>query len=395
MYLDHSIRHVHLSTVYEQLNHSKPFLPLQKKRESTKMSHEVQSALGTTCPDSPGSFYVCEDKPTRFVGCCTVDPCKTTDGVCPDDNLTYTSFDQYSYNQIKPQECVSERPDVQWFTCGAIAVPFMGCCSVNPCVEEDGCPAENLFAARLSDDAEEAAGFLPEDHGEGGGLSTGATAGIAVGAAVVGLLIIGGLVWWFMKRRKRQQKASSTYEPYAGQQHQPHGTTPMGSPLGKQFPASTTSPYSSTYMGSPTFQNTQQQQQHPHHHPQQSYDGSQSNGGFVPSPFHNGQSPPLSQGAFSPSPYTSGHSLANYQQVMGLAPLNNQYMGHHQQEQSHVVPAQELPGHEGDISMLHASELGAVPVEDRENGISGFTKTSLDEKDKEWTASSDSPVARR
>ncbi|KAF5597075.1 hypothetical protein FPCIR_3711 [Fusarium pseudocircinatum] len=47
--------------------------------------------------------------------------------------------------------------------------------------------------------------------GGGGGLSTGATAGIAVGAVIGGLLIIGALVWFFLRRRRRSRKAGDEY----------------------------------------------------------------------------------------------------------------------------------------------------------------------------------------
>ncbi|KAF5601461.1 uncharacterized protein FSUBG_8167 [Fusarium subglutinans] len=51
-----------------------------------------------------------------------------------------------------------------------------------------------------------------ESSGDGGGgLSTGATAGIAVGAVIGGLLIIGALVWFFLRRRRRSKKAGDEY----------------------------------------------------------------------------------------------------------------------------------------------------------------------------------------
>ncbi|KAG9507545.1 hypothetical protein J7337_001098 [Fusarium musae] len=50
-----------------------------------------------------------------------------------------------------------------------------------------------------------------ESSGGGGGLSTGATAGIAVGAVIGGLLIIGALVWFFLRRRRRSKKAGDEY----------------------------------------------------------------------------------------------------------------------------------------------------------------------------------------
>ncbi|KAG7420920.1 hypothetical protein DER46DRAFT_27685 [Fusarium sp. MPI-SDFR-AT-0072] len=47
--------------------------------------------------------------------------------------------------------------------------------------------------------------------GGGGGLSTGATAGIAVGAVIGGLLIIGALAWFFLHRRRRSKQAGDEY----------------------------------------------------------------------------------------------------------------------------------------------------------------------------------------
>ena len=313
------------------------------------MSKEVVDALGASCPDD-GTFYVCENKPVRFVGCCTVDPCKTDDGVCPDDNLRAASFDPYSYNQFKPQQCVSDAPEVRWFTCAELETPFMGCCSANPCAE-DGCHGKNVSAARLSDDDKNAAIFLPEDHdsGSGGGLSTGATVGIAVGAVVAGLLLIGGLAWWFLKRRKRQQEPSRTYEPYANQQQlNPTSPPPMGSPMDRKH-----SPYASTFSSSTTpnpqsYHHPQQYNQQLHqsqHQHQLSWDGSQA-GGF------SYQSPNPQQGTFSPSPYTSGTDVSGYAQALGVALANGGGQGGYQQVSA--PPAQELPG-----GMVPVSELGA------------------------------------
>ncbi|EXL50006.1 hypothetical protein FOCG_10126 [Fusarium oxysporum f. sp. radicis-lycopersici 26381] len=47
--------------------------------------------------------------------------------------------------------------------------------------------------------------------GGGGGLSTGATAGIAVGAVIGGLLLIGALAWFFLRRRRRSKQAGDEY----------------------------------------------------------------------------------------------------------------------------------------------------------------------------------------
>lgn len=331
------------------------------------MSHEVQSLFGVTCPNSTGSFYVCEDKPIRFVGCCEVDPCKTEDGNCPDDELTATSFDPFSYSQLQPQECVSDDPDVEWYTCAALDPPFMGCCSVNPCVE-GSCPDSEVSAARLNDDDDLAAIFLPEDYGEddgSGGLSTGATAGIAVGAVIGGLALISALVFFFLKKRKARQQEAAAKSPNPDMAQQPHQHQPQSpqytmspSPLDKQYNAGQVSPYAPTFMSSPNMQ------QHPNNH--MSWDGAQSHASFSPSPYIPGQSPPMVQNGFPPSAYGNGGDA--YQQ------MGQHYMGYQQQQQQQQS-FQELPG--GDAGPFHASELASEPIAERDDGgISRVTSPS-------------------
>ncbi|VUC31859.1 unnamed protein product [Clonostachys rosea] len=165
---------------------------------------EVIDSLGVDCANG-GSFYVCNSKSVKFIGCCTLDPCKTSDGSCPDQNLRNTTFNEYSYNQIKPQKCVSDDPEVQWFACAASKPPFMGCCSANPC-QLGGCPANKLYAARLNDDAELAKPFLAGAPSEG--LSKAATIGISVGATLLAMFLTVGLVIWCCRRKK-----TKTQEP--------------------------------------------------------------------------------------------------------------------------------------------------------------------------------------
>lgn len=296
------------------------------------MSADVEATLGTTCPKG-GEFYVCDDKPTKFVGCCEVDPCKTDDGVCPDDSLKYTSYDQFSHNQILPQSCVSEAPEVQWWTCGALDDPFMGCCSVNPCGEDDGCPDDKLFAAKLSDNEDDAAVFLPSD---GTVLSKGAIAGISAGGAVLAIAIIAFVVYLFLKRRKRKQqtRAASTYEPYANQQAFPG--SPQSTHESKFNPFS---PYPSAYATpSPGYDQTQQPQQSPTYWQQQ------------------GHSPPIGVG--SPSPYMSSVSPNPSQGPFRDSMASSAYGGSTTMQQQPIVG--ELPGvSEGTTwGSPHAVELG-------------------------------------
>lgn len=115
--------------------------------------------LGLTCPES-GKFYICKDKPNRFVGCCTVDPCSTNDGLCPDTAVRPASFDPDVYDQILAQECAD--PGFLWYTCRDSSPPFMGCCSQMGC-EDHGCPVNKVGVATLSSNAKQAAPFLSSD----------------------------------------------------------------------------------------------------------------------------------------------------------------------------------------------------------------------------------------
>ena len=293
------------------------------------MSQEVVDKLGASCEGS-GSFYVCHDKPSKFLGCCTVDPCKTDDGLCPDDKLGYTTYDKYSHNFLTAQDCQSDKPEVQWFTCAANDVPFMGCCSVNAC-EQGECPDGKVFAAKLSDVEEDADIFLPEEarstaagNSDDGGLSSGAIGGIAAGAVVGGLLIIGALVFWFLRRRKAKKhdhQRVSTFDPYSGaptivgspgpgspgpQKQDYAGFSPVATPFSpEQQMAQHNAPGSPAYWQQQQQQQLHpQQQQSPHmHHSHVSMQSMSTHTGLgmsSPSPFTGSQvSPTPTQGAFN------------------------------------------------------------------------------------------------
>lgn len=196
--------------------------------------------LGLSCPKS-GRFYICEDQPTRFVGCCTINPCTTADGLCPDDDLQPASFSPDAYAKILAQDCLD--PGFLWYTCRDSSPPFLGCCSQMAC-EPSGCPVDKVGAASLSGNKQQAAPFLssgssttsatsrassttlstaasttasttesattqqatqppavsPPVHT---GLSKGAIGGISV-AAVAGICILALVVFWALRQRKKK-----------------------------------------------------------------------------------------------------------------------------------------------------------------------------------------------
>ncbi|KAI4868417.1 hypothetical protein F4820DRAFT_124740 [Hypoxylon rubiginosum] len=112
--------------------------------------------FGLSCP-AGGDFYICQDSRERFIGCCDVDPCADGSGRCPSSGLYPAGFDTSRYDEISVQDCASPGTSQNWFTC--TNGPFMGCCRSNPC-GDGSCPTDDLVAAKLSDDPENASIFL-------------------------------------------------------------------------------------------------------------------------------------------------------------------------------------------------------------------------------------------
>ncbi|KAL7961228.1 hypothetical protein V8C34DRAFT_23852 [Trichoderma compactum] len=204
--------------------------------------------LDLSCPRG-GSFYACEDQPTRFVGCCTINPCITGSGLCPDNNIQPLSFNPDAYDQIRGQNCLDT--GYQWYVCRDSSPPFLGCCSQDACMTT-GCPRNRLGAASLSANRAQAAPFLSAGSSSSTtttsssststtgrspsttlntvasttasatstqpaavspparthtGLSKGAIAGIAVGA-VAGVCILALVAFLALRQRKKKEGPS-------------------------------------------------------------------------------------------------------------------------------------------------------------------------------------------
>lgn len=168
--------------------------------------------LGLSCPDG-GSFYICKEAKSRFIGCCTENPCTDGTGDCPQSALRYSSFNKDAYRDVPQESCAAPHNESTWYTCTGISPPFMGCCASNPCANE-GCPAKDLLAARLSDEPTNAAPFLTStstadasssSDNSSRGLSTGAIVGIAIGSALAVLIVVGILFFMYRRREKRRR----------------------------------------------------------------------------------------------------------------------------------------------------------------------------------------------
>lgn len=233
------------------------------------MASVIQALIGyygLSCPVG-GSAYICPDFTTEFVGCCTVNPCtKERDGVCPDDKLRTATFSSTRYQEIEAQACSVVPEEAKWYTCTGPKPPFLGCCASNPCPTETGCPADDLRPAVLNNFAEHPGPWnrhqflnptgsgISYDNSKAetnststststseptgsstnqpvsntdspngsGGLSTGAIAGIAVGAVLAGLVILAAIMWkcgWFPRKKKVEENKQEADVPGAAMSH--------------------------------------------------------------------------------------------------------------------------------------------------------------------------------
>ncbi|KAJ6789764.1 hypothetical protein PWT90_06785 [Aphanocladium album] len=197
----------------------------------------ASNSFGLQCLDK--STLYASSNTTAYLGCCTVDPATTDDGICPDDKIRPATFDPDAYSKILSQECMGHDANVMWYTCSGTAPPFLGCCAVNPCAK-GSCPQAALKPARLSSNERNASSFLEgisstnnsatatvtstttEPAHTSSATPSGSTpagssgsshramqpatvAGIAIGIAA-GSLAIALLVFWCVRRRRASAK---------------------------------------------------------------------------------------------------------------------------------------------------------------------------------------------
>lgn len=198
-----------------------------------------------SCP-AGGEFYAC-DYGSRFVGCCTVEPCVNG---CAETQLKPASFLKEKYKDVTGALCPGES---NWWTCAGTTPPFLGCCKSNPCTQ-NGCPSKDLMAAILSPARSEALPYSPIANpsltastvsssvstaslstatllpstarlptatplpSESTPLSTKTRTlgGIIGGAVGGGFLLVLVCVVFFLYRRRKATKTSSPKIPYSG-----------------------------------------------------------------------------------------------------------------------------------------------------------------------------------
>ncbi|CAF3513212.1 hypothetical protein SNK03_007048 [Fusarium graminearum] len=305
---------------------------------------EAREYWGLSCING-GKFYICEDDDTQFIGCCLNDPCGKNNGTCPDGDLRATTFESDKYAKLPAQDCDNSQGVDNWYTCAFTNPPFLGCCSQNAC--GSGCPRDRLVPAKLSEIENNRLDFLNPRSDESttassasetasatasststvnanddDGLGTGAMAGIAVGASIGGLFVLGLLAWlfWLRPRQKKKknekalQAASTASAPGPTMSEQPH--SPMGGPIhqGTFAAHSPMSGYQQSFNSTPTVMN-------PH------YSGVSSNDQYQK------YSPQFSQSE-RPQSYAQFSDHGSYANSPGLPPY----------QQPQMIPVQEMDG---------------------------------------------------
>lgn len=212
--------------------------------------------LGLSCPQG-GRFWICANMPTRFLGCCRSNPCGTSLGACPDDDLEPAAWGADAAGKVPDQLCAGGNNNNDnnnsgngsgngsrgsWYACNGTRTAFLGCCVEDAC-KSGTCKRESLRAARLRDDAESMDVFLSHGNASvvfpttstaatssaaatvtvtapsresGGGLGLSQhghvvlTSSLIALTAVMALVAAGICAWTWTRRRGRLRHSSSS-----------------------------------------------------------------------------------------------------------------------------------------------------------------------------------------
>jgi hypothetical protein len=116
---------------------------------STRLDlHPDHVSVTKLTSSSTSSGYSCSV--SKFVGCCTSDPCSQG---CPKDDVRPGSFDRNIYGRFSNANC--SQADI-FYTCTGDGLqghsPFWGCCLSVPCGDNPTCPDADLLPAILDMD---------------------------------------------------------------------------------------------------------------------------------------------------------------------------------------------------------------------------------------------------
>lgn len=97
--------------------------------------------------DRGGEWYACNTTTSKFVGCCSVNPCDVS---CPAHALHPVSFDAQLSNTFPDFSCPAS---TNAYSCwGVPSKTFFGCCKSNPCQTDSVCPVGDLAPASADND---------------------------------------------------------------------------------------------------------------------------------------------------------------------------------------------------------------------------------------------------
>ncbi|KAK1757180.1 hypothetical protein QBC47DRAFT_176012 [Echria macrotheca] len=340
----------------------------------------MSNGFGLSCPNG-GKFYICQGNATEFVGCCTSDPCADGKGTCPTKDLKPATFSADSFKDIPAQQCAggssSGSGSALWYTCQKTSPPFLGCCTTNPC-SNGSCPSNRLAPAKLSSNSTARAAFIsmggaqttkssttrsatstkatatstssstsasttPTTTSTGlpataaptqAGLSTGAVAGIAIGAAAIALagaifIFVAYKRGWFRRRSDRERDSYTTpFITGAVSPYEPHNSPALAPQRGSHAHSASASTFN--LLAHPPSTPTKQQQLYPGYQAQ-----------HLPP-----QSPPLSSnpGSAHSSPQMRsypGHASSTMS-MMSMSNISSSTYSHQPPHHHHLQPLSEL-----------------------------------------------------
>lgn len=169
-----------------------------------------------SCPNNgAGTWYSCAGG-SRFVGCCSQDPCLYG---CLAGNLAAASFNTDIAGKIPNLECDQ---GAKFFACTNSG--FWGCCKTDACVSTGGCQVANLRPATLVSDPSATAAYSPTgvppsfsapSSDSRSPTALGAIIGGTVGGSV-GAILIAFLAYFLIKKRRKHNGNTAAETTEAG-----------------------------------------------------------------------------------------------------------------------------------------------------------------------------------
>ncbi|RMZ72896.1 Transmembrane domain of the Epidermal Growth Factor Receptor family of Tyrosine Kinase [Pyrenophora seminiperda CCB06] len=175
--------------------------------------------------EAGAKWYACAAG-SKFVGCCTTDPCSNG---CAQGNIRPGAYNITHYGEFPDGSCGTSS---NFFSC--IAGPsFWGCCKSNPCAATPPsiCPPGDLVPAFM-DRPEQFKAYVEANSTSD--TSSKSNTGAIIGGVVGGVFVIGiiGAIIIFMLRRRRNRKRGDGYMGAAamvpmmkGEKHDEHGNS--------------------------------------------------------------------------------------------------------------------------------------------------------------------------